>query len=237
MRVRCPRRTVATMLTGIVSIVAIAVATRITATARLGSGKVLDIEREVDLGGKIHSKAVLIISALLANRWARERPLPLAATLVFEQSYGGIEGDSASVAELAALVSAITGVALRQDLAVTGSLNQHGAVQPIGGVNEKVEGFFDLCAARGLTGQQGVVIPAANRDQLMLAARVREAVTDGRFHLYAVATADEALALLTGVAIEALDGAMDERIDALLAQAQRYARAGRGEDRDGERDD
>ena len=211
--------------------------TRITATARLGSGKVLDIEREVDLGGKIHSKAVLIISALLANRWARERPLPLAATLVFEQSYGGIEGDSASVAELAALVSAITGVALRQDLAVTGSLNQHGAVQPIGGVNEKVEGFFDLCAARGLTGQQGVVIPAANRDQLMLAARVREAVTDGRFHLYAVATADEALALLTGVAIEALDGAMDERIDALLAQAQRYARAGRGEDRDGERDD
>jgi len=210
--------------------------TRITATARLGSGKVLDIEREVDLGGKIHSKAVLIISALLANRWARERPLPLAATLVFEQSYGGIEGDSASVAELAALVSAITGAALRQDLAVTGSLNQHGAVQPIGGVNEKVEGFFDLCAARGLTGQQGVVIPAANRDQLMLAGRVREAVADGRFHLYAVATADEALALLTGVAIETLDGAMDERIDALLAQAQRYARAGRGEERDEESD-
>jgi predicted ATP-dependent protease len=191
----------------------------------------------VDLGGKIHSKAVLIISALLANRWAQERPLPLAATLVFEQSYGGIEGDSASVAELAALVSAIAGVPLRQDLAVTGSLNQHGAVQPIGGVNEKVEGFFDLCAARGLTGNQGVVIPAANRDQLMLAERVREAVADGRFHLYAVATADEALALLTGVAIEALDGAMDERIDALLAQAQRYARAGRGEQRDEEKDD
>ncbi|MHA7814927.1 MAG: Lon protease family protein [Pseudohaliea sp.] len=206
--------------------------TRITATARLGSGKVLDIEREVDLGGKIHSKAVLIISSYLGSRWARERPLPLAATLVFEQSYGGIEGDSASVAELAALVSAIAGVPLRQDLAVTGSLNQHGAVQPIGGVNEKVEGFFDLCAARGLTGSQGVVIPAANRDHLMLAERVRKAVADGRFHLYAVSTADEALALLTGVAIEALDGAMDERIAALIAQAQRYARAGRGSDDD-----
>ena len=211
--------------------------TRITATARLGSGKVLDIEREVDLGGRIHSKAVLIISALLANRWARERPLPLAATLVFEQSYGGIEGDSASVAELAALVSAIADVPLRQDLAVTGSLNQHGAVQPIGGVNEKVEGFFDLCAARGLTGSQGVVIPAANRDHLMLAARVRDAVAEGHFRLYAVASADEALALLTGVAIEALDEAMNARIDTLLAQAKRYARAGRGEERDEEGDD
>ncbi len=206
--------------------------TRITATARLGSGKVLDIEREADLGGSIHSKAVLIISALLANRWARDRPLPLAATLVFEQSYGGIEGDSASVAELAALVSAIAVVPLRQDLAVTGSLNQHGAVQPIGGVNEKVEGFFDLCKARGLSGSQGVVLPAANRDQLMLAPRVREAVAHGSFQLYAVATVDAALALLTGVAIEALDRAMDERIDALLVQARRYARAGREPDDD-----
>ncbi|KGE02667.1 Lon protease family protein [Pseudohaliea rubra] len=206
--------------------------TRITATARLGSGKVLDIEREVDLGGKVHSKAVLIISALLANRWARERPLPLAATLVFEQSYGGIEGDSASVAELAALVSAIAEVPLRQDLAVTGSLNQHGAVQPIGGINEKIEGFFDLCAARGLSGSQGVVMPAANRDHLMLADRVRAAVDDGRFHVYAVASVDEALALLTGVAGGALDAAMDERIDALLARARYYARNSPGEQDD-----
>lgn len=206
--------------------------TRITATARLGSGKVLDIEREVDLGGRIHSKAVMIISALLANRWARERPLPLAATLVFEQSYGGIEGDSASVAELAALVSAIADVPLRQDLAVTGSLNQHGAVQPIGGVNEKIEGFFDLCAARGLSGSQGVVIPAANRDQLMLATRVREAVGAGQFAVYAVATADDALTLLTGVSIEAIDAAMDSRIEGLIQQARRHAHAERGNDSD-----
>jgi lon-related putative ATP-dependent protease len=206
--------------------------TRITATARLGSGKVLDIEREVELGGRIHSKAVMIISALLASRWARERPLPLSATLVFEQSYGGIEGDSASVAELAALVSAIAEVPLRQDLAVTGSLNQHGDVQPIGGVNEKVEGFFDLCAARGLSGSQGVVIPTANRDQLMLAPRVREAVDAKRFQVYAVTTADEALSLLTGVAIEAIDTAMDARIDALIQQARLYARPAPRDDND-----
>ena len=137
--------------------------TRITATARLGAGKVLDIEREVDLGGKIHSKAMMIISSLLANRYARNQPLPLAASLVFEQSYGGIEGDSASVAELVALISAIASIPVRQDLAVTGSLNQHGQVQAIGGVNEKIEGFFDICFSRGLSGTRAWSYPTPTR--------------------------------------------------------------------------
>lgn len=169
---------------------------RITATARLGSGGVLDIEREVKLGGRIHSKAVMIISSFLANRYARSRPLPLAASLVFEQSYGGVEGDSASVAELAALLSALAAIPVRQDLAVTGSINQHGTVQAIGGANEKIEGFFDICRARGLTGMQGVVIPGSNVEHLMLRHDVVAAVEAGNFHVYAVDHVDEALGLL-----------------------------------------
>lgn len=198
--------------------------TRITATARLGNGKVLDIEREVDLGGKIHSKAVMIISALLADRYARERPLPVAATLVFEQSYGGIEGDSASVAELLALISAIARVPMMQNLAVTGSLNQHGEVQAIGGVNEKIEGFFDICCARGLDGTHGVVIPAANTVHLMLRQDVLDAVNAGQFHVYAANTVDDALALLTGYTAESVDAAVISRVDELQAQLRRYAK-------------
>jgi lon-related putative ATP-dependent protease len=171
---------------------------RITATARLGDGKVIDIEREVKLGGAIHSKGVLILSSLLANRYGGRRPLSFSASLVFEQSYGQVDGDSASVAEFCALLSALTGVPLRQCLAVTGSVNQHGLVQPIGGVNEKIEGFFDVCAARGLTGDQGVIIPAANVRHLMLRRDVVEAAAAGRFHVWAVETVDEALELLTG---------------------------------------
>ena len=197
--------------------------TRITATARLGSGKVLDIEREADLGGKIHSKAVLIISALLAQRYARDRPLPLAATLVFEQSYGGIEGDSASVAEFAALVSAIADIPIRQDLAVTGSLNQQGQVQAIGGVNEKIEGFFDICQARGLTGNQGVVIPAANQVHLMLKEEVRQAVADGTFHVFTAATVEDALELLTGFSATSIEATIDARLDELIAAARKFS--------------
>lgn len=197
--------------------------TRITATARLGSGKVLDIEREADLGGKIHSKAVLIISALLAQRYARDRPLPLAATLVFEQSYGGIEGDSASVAEFAALVSAIADIPIRQDLAVTGSLNQQGQVQAIGGVNEKIEGFFDICQARGLTGNQGVVIPAANQVHLMLKEEVRQAVADGTFHVFTAATVEDALELLTGFSATSIEATIDARLNELIAAARKFS--------------
>ncbi|MCP5129455.1 MAG: AAA family ATPase [Pseudomonadales bacterium] len=197
--------------------------TRITATARLGSGKVLDIEREVDLGGNIHSKAVMIISALLANRYARERPFPLSASLVFEQSYGGIEGDSASVAELVALISAIADIPVRQDLAVTGSLNQHGQVQAIGGVNEKIEGFFDICCARGLSDSQGVVIPAANVVHLMLRQDVLDAVAAGHFQVYSADSIDDALELLTGYSAASIDERVIARLEELDELARKFS--------------
>jgi predicted ATP-dependent protease len=171
---------------------------RITTRIRLGKGEVINIEREVELSGPIHSKGVLILSGFLGARYATERPLSLSASLVFEQSYGGIEGDSASSAELYALLSAISEVPLRQSLAVTGSVNQHGRVQAIGGVNEKIEGFFDLCQARGLTGDQGVLIPAANVKNLMLRHNVIEAVEEGQFQIYPVETIDQGIELLTG---------------------------------------
>jgi lon-related putative ATP-dependent protease len=173
--------------------------TRITCQVRPGAGKVVDIEREVELGGPIHSKGVLILSGFLAGRYALDTPMSLFASLVFEQSYSGVEGDSASSAELYALLSALADVPLRQDLAVTGSVNQHGEVQAIGGVNEKIEGFFDICNARGLTGRQGVLIPDANVQHLMLRGDVVEACAAGRFSVYPIATVDEGIALLTGL--------------------------------------
>ncbi len=169
---------------------------RITAKARLGIGKVLDIEREVKLGGNIHSKAVMILSSFLANRYAKNKPLPVSASLVFEQSYGGVEGDSASIAELSALISAIANIPITQCLAVTGSVNQHGQVQAIGGINQKIEGYFDICSARGLNGHQGVIMPQANVQHLMLKQPVIDAAESGMFHIYAIDTIDEALSLL-----------------------------------------
>ncbi|CAB4242614.1 Endopeptidase La [Methylacidimicrobium sp. AP8] len=173
--------------------------TRITARARFGSGKVVDIEREAKLGGPIHSKGVLILSGFLAGRYVPEEPLSLTATLVFEQSYGIVDGDSASCAELCALLSTLADLPIRQSLAITGSINQKGRVQAIGGVNEKVEAFFDICRARSLTGRQGVIIPAANVDHLVLRREVLEKVEQGLFHLYAVETVDQAMELLTGL--------------------------------------
>lgn len=178
---------------------------RITATVRVGEGEVIDIEREVKLGGPIHAKGVLILSSFVASRFGMTLPLSLKASLVFEQSYGGIEGDSASLAELAALLSALAGVPVRQSIAVTGSINQFGIVQPVGGINEKIEGFFDLCAARGLTGEQGVLIPHANVCHLMLREDVVVAVRDGRFRIWAVTDVDEALERLTGLPAGAPD--------------------------------
>jgi lon-related putative ATP-dependent protease len=172
---------------------------RITARVRVGKGEVINIEREVELSGPIHSKGVLILSGFLGARYAADKPLSLSASLVFEQSYGGIDGDSASSAELYALVSAISEVPIRQDLAVTGSVNQHGGVQPIGGVNEKIEGFFDLCRERGLTGSQGVLIPVSNVKNLMLRHDVVEAVEKGEFHVYPVEHVDQGLEILTGL--------------------------------------
>jgi lon-related putative ATP-dependent protease len=174
---------------------------RITANTRLGEGELVDIQREVKLGGSIHSKGVLILSSFLASRYAAEQPLSLSASLVFEQTYGQVEGDSASVAELAALLSSLANVPIRQSLAVTGSVDQFGRVQAIGAVNEKIEGYFDICSGRGLSGSQGVLIPAANVAHLMLRSDVVDAATAGRFHIYAVKTVDEALELLTGIAV------------------------------------
>ncbi len=172
---------------------------RVTATVHVGEGGVVDIEREVEMGGPIHSKGVLILSSFIASRYAHKQPLSLTASLVFEQNYGGIEGDSASLAELCALLSALAGAPITQSLAMTGSVNQHGQVQPIGGVNEKIEGFFEVCRARGLSGEQGVIIPARNTKNLMLHPDVVEAVKQGQFQIYEVHTVDQALTLLTGI--------------------------------------
>jgi lon-related putative ATP-dependent protease len=210
---------------------------RITATTCLGEGEVVNIEREVDLSGSIHSKGVLILSSFLAARYSRNRPLALAASLTFEQTYGGVEGDSASVAELAAILSSLSDIPIRQSLAVTGSVNQHGEVQPIGAVNEKIEGFFDICRARGLDGRQGVLIPAANVQHLMLREDVVEAVRAGMFAVYPVATVDQALELLTGVAAGEQDaaggfphGSLNQRVVARLGDlmTRRQAIAGLG---------
>jgi predicted ATP-dependent protease len=172
---------------------------RVTARVRAGQAGVVDIDREVELGGPVHSKGVLILGGYLGERYASAQPLSLSATLAFEQSYATVEGDSASAAELCALLSAIAGVPLRQSLALTGSIDQQGHLQAIGAVNEKIEGFFDVCRSRGLTGEHGVIIPAANAQHLMLRPDVVEAAAAGRFRIYAVATADEAIELLTGL--------------------------------------
>jgi lon-related putative ATP-dependent protease len=173
--------------------------TRISASTRLGSGEVVDIQREVKLGGSIHTKGVLILSAYLATRFAADMPLSLSGSLAFEQTYGHVDGDSASVAELCVLLSSLSGIPIRQSLAVTGSVDQHGRVQAIGGVNEKIEGFFDICRARGLTGAHGVLIPATNVMHLMLRRDVIEAVQAGQFNIYPIETVDQALECLTGV--------------------------------------
>lgn len=173
--------------------------TRITATARPGKGQVVDIEREAKLGGPIHSKAVMILSRFLASRYAGEGDLSLSASLAFEQSYGGVEGDSASVAETCVLLSAISRVPLKQAFAVTGSMNQHGEVQAVGGVNEKIEGFFDVCREAGEIGGQGVLLPASNVEHLMLRADVRQAIAKGHFRIYPVSNINQAIELLTGL--------------------------------------
>lgn len=171
---------------------------RITARVGLGSGRIVDIEREVNLGGPIHSKGVLILTGYLNGHYARNNVISLSASLVFEQSYGGVEGDSATAAEACALLSAIAQIPLMQNYAITGSMNQYGEIQPIGGVNEKIEGFFDLCQAKGFTGEHGVIIPKANIEHLMLRPDIVLAAKAKQFNVYAVATIDEALSILTG---------------------------------------
>jgi lon-related putative ATP-dependent protease len=205
---------------------------RISATARLGDGDLVDIERESALGQPIHSKGVLILAAFLRSRYSQNLPFSLSASLVFEQSYGPVEGDSASLAELCALLSALAGLPIGQSLAVTGSVDQAGAVQAIGGVNEKIEGFFDLCQQRGLTGEQGVLIPSANVRHLMLREDVVDAAARGLFHVYPVASVDEATALLMGRPAGQRDalghlpaGSVNQLVTARLAQMSRDRQA------------
>ena len=216
---------------------------RITASTRLGRGQVVDIEREVEFGGPIHAKGVLILQGFLGARFAADLPLTLHASLVFEQSYGPVEGDSASAAELYALLSALACLPIKQSFAVTGSVNQMGQIQPIGGVNEKIEGFFDACRQSGLTGEQGVIIPSTNVDNLMLRQDVIDAVDRGQFHVYAVETIDQGMELLTGetAGIRSANGLFPEgtinrqvsdRLAELAEAAKRFGSHDREEGRD-----
>ena len=172
---------------------------RITAQVRVGNGEFVDIERETEMSGPIHTKGVLILQSLISNRFAKKKPLSLSASIVFEQSYGGVDGDSASSTEYYCLISAISELPIKQNIAVTGSINQFGEIQPIGGVNEKIEGFFEVCNHAGLTGDQGVIIPRTNVRNLMLKEEVVQAVEDGKFHIWAIDTVDDGIEILTGV--------------------------------------
>ncbi len=218
---------------------------RITAQVRLGRGEVVDIEREVALGGPLHSKGVLILSGFLGGRFGKTRPLSLHASLVFEQSYGGVDGDSASAAELFALLSALAEAPIKQSFAVTGSIDQHGQIQAIGGVNEKIEGFFDSCRMTGFTGRQGVIIPASNVKHLMLRQDVVAAVEAGQFAIYPIDTVDQGIELLTGIPAGEADAAGEYpadtinqrvamRLDTFAAKAIELARAASGGGRDGD---
>ncbi len=186
--------------------------TRITAKTSVGRAGVINIEREADLSGRTHNKGVLILGGYLRGKYAQNKPFSLSASLAFEQSYSGIDGDSASSTEVYAILSSLSRLPLRQDIAVTGSINQKGEIQPIGGVNEKIEGFYDVCRAKGLTGTQGVIIPHQNVQNLMLRSDVVEAVRQGKFHIYTIKTIDGGIEILTGIEAGKLkeDGTFEE---------------------------
>jgi ATP-dependent Lon protease len=180
---------------------------RITAKTSMGKAGIINIEREVEMSGPIHNKGVYILAGYLRDRYAQDKPITMSASICFEQSYSGVEGDSASSTELYAVLSSLSDLPLRQDLAVTGSVNQKGEIQPIGGANEKIEGFFEVCKAKGLTGKQGVMIPHLNIGDLMLRKDVVEAVKEGKFHIYPVKSINQGIEILTGVeGGESLDG-------------------------------
>jgi predicted ATP-dependent protease len=170
---------------------------RITAITRCGKESMFDIHREVELGGSNYSKGVLILTGFLKGRYAKDIPFYLSASLVLEQTYGTIDGDSASLAEICALISSLSNIPIKQSLGITGSINQHGIVQAVGSLNEKIEGFYDICSLQGFTGEQGVIIPDVNVKNLMLKPEVVAACSKSQFHVYPVKTIDEALMLLT----------------------------------------
>jgi lon-related putative ATP-dependent protease len=215
---------------------AFALPSRITATTAMGRAGIIDIDREAKLSGSIHTKGVLILSGFLRSRFAQRKPLALTASLCFEQNYGGVEGDSASSAELYALLSSLSGVPLRQGVAVTGSVNQNGEIQPIGGVNEKIEGFFDLCQLKKPAGEQGVMIPARNLSNLMLRKDVVTAVRRGRFRIWAVCSIEDGLQVLTGqqpgergtdgaYPADSIYGRVDARLLELAEEVRRFGDA------------
>jgi ATP-dependent Lon protease len=205
---------------------------RVTASVGMGQAGIINIERESHLSGSIHDKGILILAGYLRNRFGQNHPLAISASLCFEQSYSGVEGDSASSTELCALLSRLTDIPLRQDIAVTGSVNQWGEVQAIGGVNEKIEGFYDVCRVIGLTGAQGVIIPEANVRHLILRRDVIDAVAQGRFHIYPVRTIDEGLELLTGIpaaggpGVESINDAAARRLKELAVGLKDFAAPG-----------
>jgi predicted ATP-dependent protease len=212
---------------------------RITATTAMGRAGIIAIDREAEMSGAIHTKGVLILTGFLRSRFAQNKPLTLTASICFEQSYGGIDGDSASSAELYALLSSLAGVGIRQSIAVTGSVNQRGEVQPIGGVNRKIEGYFDLCRLQGLTREQGVMIPRRNLPQLMLRPDVVAAVRKRSFHVWAVDTIEEGLRVLTGIRAgergkdgtfpaDSVFGRVDARLRQLAEEVSRYGTADAG---------
>ncbi len=205
--------------------------TRITARTSVGRAGVINIEREADMSGPTHNKGVLILGGYLRGKYAQKKPFALSASLAFEQSYSGVEGDSASSTEIYAILSSLSKLPLRQDIAVTGSVNQKGDIQPIGGVNEKIEGFFDVCRAKGLTGTQGVIMPRQNIQNLMLRPDVVEAVSKGQFHVYPVTSVDEGIEILTGVEAGAAreDGTFEEGTvhDLVDKELQRLAASGK----------
>jgi predicted ATP-dependent protease len=171
---------------------------RITASTSMGRAGIINIEREADMSGSTHNKGVLILGGYLRKKYAQDKPLTMSASIAFEQSYGGVDGDSASSTEIYALLSSLSGIPIKQYIAVTGSVNQKGEVQAIGGVNEKIEGFYDCCAKKRLTRKQGVMIPESNVNDLMLRKDVVEAVKKGRFHIYPVKTIDQGIEIMTG---------------------------------------
>ena len=190
---------------------------RITATAALGKTGLINVEREANLSGRLHDKGMQIIAGYLRRVFAQDKPLSLSASICFEQSYSGVDGDSASSTEVYALLSALAGLPIRQDIAVTGSVNQQGDIQPIGGVNQKIEGFYDVCMLKGLTGTQGVIIPAANVEDLMLRDDVVQAVTAKKFHVLPVSTIEQGIEILTGVQAGARDAAGEFQPGTVLA--------------------
>ncbi len=222
---------------------------RVTARVYMGRGGMVNIEREVKLSGPIHDKGVLILTGYLGGKYAHDRPISFSASLCFEQSYEGVEGDSASSTELYALLSALSGVPLKQGIAVTGSVNQLGKVQPIGGVNYKIEGFYAVCKAKGLMGDQGVIIPKSNERHLMLSDEVVEAVKEGKFHIWSVESIDQGIELLTGVpagelladgtyAEGTINGMVDKRLREMQEKMKKLAATGEKEEKAGNnRDD